>query len=64
MSSTEERAKRKWVLARTSSQLSNMILYGEGTWYQRANILVKALKIAKSKGRTRAFIEDYEEAII
>ena len=56
------RYRRRYLIGICSAQMVNTILYAPGTEKDKQIRFDKAKKIAKSKGRERVFLEDWNEA--
>jgi len=56
--------KRAYLSSFCSTQVVNTVLFNQD-WSagEKMRILEKAKKIAKKKGRSRVFVEDWEQAI-
>jgi hypothetical protein len=58
----QEKMRRKHLIGCASLQVVNAVLFGDGSYKERLERFERAKKTAKSKGRTRVYVEDWEES--
>ena len=56
------RMKRRYLMAFCSPQMVQTIIYASGTMKEKQDRFERAKKIARTKGRERVWLEDWNEA--